>query len=942
MPGVTSDASDIIRDPARLAAVSRTGLLDSPPEEAFDRLARLAARTLNAPVAVISILDENRLFLKSRIGLTAEVPSELPFTETFCQYNVTLNRPLVINDAREHELVCNHPAVAAGAVRGYLGAPLINPQGHGLGILCVIDTEPRTWTDEQIAILTDLAAAVVTKIELHMVACQAKADLTELEQTQHALRTSNHRLALVSETAHHLLLEDDAQTFIKTLYEKLSAQLGLEVYFNYLITEDGSSLRLNCYAGVSEEVGRNSQIIEFGQGPCGWVAQHRRPLIMQNIQASSDINAETQHNLGVKAYACHPLMAQNELVGTLAFGSRRRSVFNLDELAVIEIVCKQVSVAIQRQRADDKLHHSEERYRLLYEDNPSMYFTLNAEGIVLSVNRFGTEQLGYGQDELVGQPVFMLVHEEDKNQVQEQFRAYIAQPSHLTHWEFRKVRKDGSEMWVREAVRSVKNPDGDTVVLVVCDDISDRKHIEEQLRHAASHDALTGLANQARFHHLLMHAITKAHRHPAHFFAVLFIDLDRFKIINDSLGHIIGDQLLVSIARRLETCVRPGDILARFGGDEFTVLVSDIADATEAVHVTNRIQATFLKPFHLSSGHEVHTSASIGIAMSTAGLEKAEDILRDADIAMYRAKSHGKGRYQLFEGGMHTHALKLWELESDLRRALECEELHVHYQPIVCLHSGRITGVEALARWQHPQHGLLYPEEFIPLAEETGLIEVLGARLLGLGCAQLKTWQRAGFPHLQLSVNFSAVQFQGEHLPDLIKMVLDETGLAPGSLKLEITESLAMKDIDYSIAALNELSAMGVQISIDDFGTGYSSLAYLRRFPINTIKIDHSFVRDITSDADDAAISAAIIAMAHSLKLDVVAEGVETEEQLDMLRAQRCDSIQGFLFSRALSADMFTDFLREGRCLPPFPGKTDALRFDELSEPRWRNKPPNH
>ncbi len=739
----------------------------------------------------------------------------------------------------------------------------------------------------------------------------------EREQSGQALLNSNRRLNLLSRSASQLLLESDSRTFIKTLYEQLSAQLDLEIYVNYLVSGDGSTLHLNCSAGLSKQATSQLKTLKLGQGPCGWVAQNRRPLIMQNIQPSTDPNAEMAHSVGLKAYACHPLIAQNEFVGTLAFGSRRRTEFSQDELAVIETVCSQVAVSLKRMRADDKLHGSEERYRALYEDNPSMYFTLDAQGSILSVNRFGSEYLGFSNAEMVGQSVLMLFHEEDRQSVLEQFQAYVANPSHLpAHWEFRKVRKDGSVLWVSEAVRCVKNAQGNTVVLIVCDDITERKRVEERMRHEAFHDALTGLANQARFHALLTQAITAARHRENGQFAVLFIDLDRFKVVNDSLGHMIGDQLLIAIARRLEASLRPCDALARFGGDEFTVLLGDISNPAEAVRVTNLIHEVFLEPFLLPGGHEIYSSASIGIALSTPDLEKPEEILRDADIAMYRAKAHGKGRYQVFEGGMYTHALKIWELEGDLRRALECEELYVYYQPIVCLRSGRITGVEALARWQHPQRGLLNPEEFIRLAEETGQIELLGMRLLGLACAQLRVWQRAGFPHLQVSVNFSTVQFQDQYLPELIRTVLEETGLAPHSLKLEITESPAMKNIDYSIKALNELSAMGVQISMDDFGTGYSSLAYLRSFPIDTLKIDHSFVRDITHDADDAAIVGAIIAMAHNLKLDVVAEGVETEAQLAMLQAQGCDSIQGFLFSRALPAEGLTQMLQEDKRLP--------------------------
>ena len=421
---------------------------------------------------------------------------------------------------------------------------------------------------------------------------------------------------------------------------------------------------------------------------------------------------------------------------------------------------------------------------------------------------------------------------------------------------------------------------------------------KEHFRHAAFHDSLTGLPNRAMFTELLKAEIETSNRHDSHMFAVLFLDLDRFKNINDSLGHTHGDLLLVAFAERLERTLRPIDTLARFGGDEFAILLSGMTDATDAVRVAQRISDELSQPFVLDK-NSAFATASIGIALSSSGYDRPDDILRDADIAMYRAKENGKARYEVFDHGMHARAVSRLQLESDLRHAIEQKEFSVYYQPIVCLQTGRLGGFEALVRWNHPRRGLVEPADFIPVAEETGLIVPIGEWVLNEACAQVRQWQIDSPTHrsLSLSVNLSARQVAQPDLLDRIKEALDNSKLNPHCLKLEITESVVMENAEAAVLMFKQLRALGVQLSIDDFGTGYSSLSYLHRFPLNYLKIDRSFVMRLTTDNDNAIVRT-ISTLARNLGMEVIAEGIETEEQHQQLKILGCEYGQGYLFSR--------------------------------------------
>jgi diguanylate cyclase (GGDEF)-like protein len=449
--------------------------------------------------------------------------------------------------------------------------------------------------------------------------------------------------------------------------------------------------------------------------------------------------------------------------------------------------------------------------------------------------------------------------------------------------------------------------------------IAEQKRISEELeqsknhfRHAAFHDALTDLPNRALLTENLKLEIERARQQADCQFAVLFLDLDRFKIVNDSLGHSIGNQLLIAIARRLEGCVRETDTVARLGGDEFAMLVTGISHLSEATEMAERVQAKLQTPFNLS-GHEVFTTASIGIALSAIGYEHPENVLRDADTAMYRAKAQGKACYEIFDEGMHSRAVYLLQLETDLRRALEKEEFLLYYQPIVSLENGELAGFEALVRWQHPERELISPVEFIGMAEEHGFILPLGRWVLEEACRQLVQWE-SQFPNnssLFMSVNLSARQMTQTTLVDQIKQVLERTNLDPRRLKLEITESAVMENAEMAVTVLKQLKALGVQLSVDDFGTGYSSLSYLHRFPLDTLKIDRSFVSRIGDADENGEIVRTIVTLAENLGMDVVAEGIETLAQLSELKRLNCRYGQGYLFARPLNTGAATAWISQ-------------------------------
>lgn len=564
-------------------------------------------------------------------------------------------------------------------------------------------------------------------------------------------------------------------------------------------------------------------------------------------------------------------------------------------------------------RTQEELQKSAENLRLageVFENSTEGIIITDAKANILQVNRAFTAITGYSEAEAIGQTPRLLRSSRHDTAF---FQAMWASLIEFGYWQGeiwnRRKNTEAYPEWL--SIIAVRDERGSTLnYLGVFADLTEKKRADAHVHRLAHYDALTELPNRLLLEDRLKQALTTAQSNNW-LVAVLYLDLDRFKAINDTLGHPFGDKLLQGVAERLAGHVRDHDTLARFSGDEFTIVLSDTGNQHNAALVAQKILDALAEPFYLED-QEVFITPSIGIALYPLDAGNKDDLIQHADTAMSHAKARGGNSYHFYSADMNLTASQRLTMETQLRRALERDEFVLHYQPQVSLHSGRIIGMEALLRWQHPERGLVAPGEFISLLEETGLIVSVGEWVLRSACAQNSAWLAAGLPPLRVAVNLSARQFRQSGLAAVVSQALMDAGLAPECLELEVTESIMIQDLQATITTLHQLHALGIQISIDDFGTGYSSLSYLKRLPISKIKIDQSFIRDICSDPDDSAIAHAVISLGHSLKMQVIAEGVETEEQLEHLRAQGCDEFQGYYFSRPLPAEAFAQRVRDG------------------------------
>jgi diguanylate cyclase (GGDEF)-like protein/PAS domain S-box-containing protein len=567
-----------------------------------------------------------------------------------------------------------------------------------------------------------------------------------------------------------------------------------------------------------------------------------------------------------------------------------------------------------RRRAEEGLRASEERFRALVQNASDLIAILDRRGTVLYESPSHWRLLGYEPEDHLGKSILDLVHATDRPLVEESLRQLADAPGEALAMEYR--LQDSKGVWrVIESMAAnlLEHPAVEGIVLN-SHDITDRKNAEEQLLHDALHDELTGLPNRVLFMDRLRRAMERLKREPDRLTAVLFLDLDQFKIVNDSLGHLVGDELLIQISGSLASALRPTDTIARVGGDEFAILLEGGRDVSDAVRVADRIHDRLVAPINLG-GHEVFVTASIGIAVCTPEYDRPEDLLRDADTAMYRAKASGRACHVVFNRVMHRFVMARLQLETDLRRAIDRGQLRVYYQPFVSLATGAVTGFEALVRWLHPRRGLLPPDEFLSVAEETGLILPMGRFILMESCRRVRELQRKHpeLGPLRISVNLSHKQFFQTDLFEHIEEALKESGLPAESLGLEITEGVIIRQADAANDRFVRLKEMGVQLYLDDFGKGYSSLNYLHRFPMDILKIDRSFVSHLDDPGSNAAIVQAIVTLAHHLGMEVIAEGIQTEEQLEKVRALGCEYGQGFLFSHPLNADEAENLLLRRR-----------------------------
>jgi len=700
-----------------------------------------------------------------------------------------------------------------------------------------------------------------------------------------------------------------------------------------LLDADGKRLRHGAAPSMPDDFSRaiDGEPVGPRAGSCGTAAYLSETVIVDDIDSDplwADYRSLAARH-GLRACWSTPILdASHNVLGTFAMYLRTPGRPTRRHLRVIEMVTHTAAIAIAKSKGEQEhqrltrdrsaieasLRASEAMFRSVFE-NAAIGMTLtDNHGTIIRCNPAFARMLGYTEEELAGKPFAEITYPEDidanVNLYQELMTGRIAS----FQLNKRYLHQSGAIVWAQLSVSMAPGQETTARFTIgMVEDITARKQAEARIEYLATHDGLTGLPNRTLIHDRIAQAITHARR-AGRYLALMYIDLDRFKVINDGFGHPFGDAVLKAAGDRLSDIVREGDAVARQSGDEYLVLLADLHKSADVYIVTQKIMDAFERPFSIE-GREVFVTTSIGVSVYPQNGQDADTLIHNADVAMYRAKNLGRNTYQFFTAEMSEGLRQRVELETHLRQALARNELHLVYQPKVNLSTGTISGVEALLRWNHPELGIVSPARFIPLAEETGLIVPIGDWVLRTACMQNKAWLAAGLPPIVVSVNISVRQFQQPDVAGWVMQALRDTGLPPELLELELTESLLAQDTEKVVDTVTRLKEIGMQLSIDDFGTGYSSLSYIKRFRVDTLKIDQSFIRHMLTEADDAAIAVAVISLAHSLRMKAIAEGVETAEHCDFLRAHGCDEIQGYYFSKPLPAEELAAMLRTGKRL---------------------------
>jgi diguanylate cyclase (GGDEF)-like protein/PAS domain S-box-containing protein len=803
-------------------------ILDAGVPESFDRITRLAAMTLHAPIVLIVLREGAALRVVSQSGLPLPWSSsgELPLVlEQPCRRVLDVQSPLVLADLTQQPRTGGEDALQVGA---FCGVALRTAEDT-LGVLCMARLEAGPWRDEEVNMLAELASSVQDELSIRL--APPPRELLESASVGFTSFDADWRCTFVNDAAASILRVPREDLLGRRLWDVVPGMVGTIFHHSYLrVMTDRVPV---AFEERSDELG-------------AWIETRAYPMD-----------------------------------GGIAVHWR--------------------DVTARRER-EEELRRREARYRSVFEDSGEAMYITTVDGRVLEANRAFTKLFGYSVDDLDTLHAANLYADSDE---WEALQAETNAHGSVRAYEVTLTHRDGTRIPCLLTATAQRGRGGELLgYQLVAHDNTERKREQERLVRSAFHDVLTGLPNRALFLDRLERVVRHAKRHDDYRFAVLFLDLDRFKFVNDTYGHEAGDELLVQAARRLESCLRQEDTVARLGGDEFALILDAIQDLSDATRVAERIQTELSQTFVVRDS-QILTSASIGIALSYSGYDEARDVLRDADAAMYRAKSAGRARFEIFDRAMHEQVLARLQLESDLRRALDRGEFALQFQPVIDLDDGSVGCVEALVRWKHPAKGTLLPGEFISTAEETGLIVEIGWWVLREACEQLRAWrgQMPSSPRLKIAVNLSARQFMQQNLPERLDAILSETGVDPTKLQLELREDVVMSQPELALDVMRRLRQRGIEICLDDFGTGYSSLTHLQRLPVTVLKIDGSFVRGVADDRKDLGVVQTILALGRTLSIEAIAEGVETAEQLHKLRKMGARYAQGYLFSTPLDAD---------------------------------------